>query len=121
MTRKASRLTPTTQRSSSEVEVYAPPDAARAAARIAHSVLSDSLGDATARVVSGRALLTATLFYNDHLEVAHKLLEVIRRASEEGLTLSYLERDETDPLDTGTPLDEAVLSEVLRESLTQYR
>ncbi len=104
-----------------KVEVFAPPDAAPAAARVAHSVLSDSLGDATARVRSGGALLTATLFYNDHLEVAQKLLELIRRAREVGLALSYVERDETDPLDAGAPLDEAVLSEVLNESLTQYR
>jgi hypothetical protein len=104
-----------------KIEVYAPPDAARPAARIAHSVLSESLGDATARVVSGRALLTATLFYNDHLEVAHKLLELIRQASEAGVRLKYVERNDTDPLDAGTLLDEAVLSEVLHESLTQYR
>jgi hypothetical protein len=49
------------------------------------------------------------------------VLELIRQGNEAGVSLRCIERDENNPADVGDPLDLAVLSRLLRESLEQYR
>lgn len=104
-----------------KVDLYAPRESARVVARIAHLVLGESLGEIASRVASGAAFLSVTFFHNDHLEEARKVLELIRQANEAGVSLRCIERDENNPADVGDPLDLAVLSRLLRESLDQYR